>query len=288
MDRLQKKCLIGTASAHLLLVLVVIFGAAFLPARKPADDSQILTIIPTTLTDQPFNSGVPKPTTPPPTPRPPTTPPPQPQPQPTPPPPQPEPKPVVHEPDPVKTPDLTPGDLTPVKPKQLKKKVTAEKPDDLFAHKVTHRVVKPVEDHSAEDEREAKAEARARAKAWARAMNQIENHVTSATEVQMSGTSSVSYANYATAVRSIYDHAWTSPDGVANDVADVEVKVVVARDGNVVSARITTPSGDAAMDASVRQAIESVSTLPPFPDGASEDTKTFYISFNLKSKRLNG
>jgi len=68
----------------------------------------------------------------------------------------------------------------------------------------------------------------------------------------------------------------------------VPVEVVIARDGHIVSQRILTRSGNAAMDRSVQRALDKVkaSGLNPFPPGTRDDEKTFNIKFNLKSRKL--
>ena len=68
----------------------------------------------------------------------------------------------------------------------------------------------------------------------------------------MPGDSTVAYANYASVVKSIYDRAWTLPDSIANDDANVKVTVTIASDGTVISARIIERAGDAPVDASVQ------------------------------------
>src|ERR1019366_1631783 len=73
MNRLQKKCVIGTAGVHLLLLVILFVGPAFFYSRPKADDLQVLDVIPANLIDAAFNSGVanaapppPAPVTPPP------------------------------------------------------------------------------------------------------------------------------------------------------------------------------------------------------------------------------
>ena len=289
MNRLQKRCLIGTASTHVLLILILVFGSAFFRStpKSKTDELPVLTVIPTTLTDQPFNSGVPKPVTPPPTTRPPPPTPPTPIQPPTPPPP-PKLEKQVEKPQPEDQPvELSKGDLTPVKPTKFKK--PEDKPENLLTHPVKHHLIKQQpKDTTAQDEARERHEAQQRARDIARVARDIEKNASSSTEVQMPGNSSVSYANYAQAVRSKYYEAWSPPDSASTEEANIHVKVVISADGNVVSAHIIEASGDASLDASVRRALERVSFIGPFPEGATESERTFLFYYNIKSKMQNG
>ena len=290
MDRLQKKCLIATAGMHLLLILILIVGPGFFKSTPKMDDkTPVLVMIPTTLTDSKMNSGQQTPTQPPPQPKPL---PPQPKPEVTPPPPEPKPtpeppKPVVkqEEPDQPDQPDKpSPDAVVPVKP--VKHKPHVIKVDTSHPIK---RTIKQTDNTDAEaDAKEVKRERDAARRAFTSAMKNIEKNSSTATVVTMPGTSSVSYANFAQAVKSIYDRAWTAPDDASNDDANTVVKVTIASDGTVVSSRIVTPSGDAKVDASVQRALDNVTYIGPFPEGATEKTRTFTINFNLQSKRQNG
>ena len=293
MNRLQKKCLIATAGCHLLLVLVIIFGAAFFTSHEKPDDTQLLTVIPANLIDAAFNSGVKaaqlpaaKPVVQPPAPQPTPTPP-----QPTPPPP----KPVVtpptlvekvekfFKPEPKKVPteDLKPVDNTEPTPKTHKIKVDLTKP-------VVRNTPKVTPDTSEADAREAAKEAKRRAKAIANAARAIKENSSSATTVEMPGTGSVSYANYASVVKSVYEQAWAPPDDTSSDDANTRVSVTISRDGSVITSRILDASGDARVDDSVRRTLDRVTFVAPFPDGAKEKERTFIINFNLKAKRMLG
>ena len=71
------------------------------------------------------------------------------------------------------------------------------------------------------------------------------------------------------------------------DEANIKVRVTIASDGTVISARIITPSGDAKVDASVQR------TLGPrhvhsrrFRTGATDKERTYTINFNLKAKQM--
>lgn len=298
MSRLQKKCLIATAGGHLLLILVLVFGSAFFVTHSKPDDAQVLDVIPANVVEAAFNSGVknaqpPAPTPPQPIQQPPQPPPPVPlppkpvvtPPQPAPPPKpepvrEPEPKPVkVQNPEPVESPEPAPKPVKTAKPKNdIKINLT----------QVTRSAPSPADTRAAEARREAQRQADARAKAFRNAISYIDKNASSATTVEMPGASSVSYANYASVVKSIYERAWETPTGVANDDADTKVSVTIGSDGSVISARIIDPSGDSRMDASVRRALDRVTFIAPFPDGAKEEQKTFIINFNLKTKRMLG
>ena len=100
MNRLQKKCVIASAGFHLLLLLILFIGPAFLSSRNQVDDLPVVDFIPSKLIDAPFaGGGNPNVAPPPPAPQPPVGQPPPPAPQPPPPkaaPPEP-PKPAVKE-----------------------------------------------------------------------------------------------------------------------------------------------------------------------------------------------
>ncbi len=292
MNRLQKKCLIATAGFHLLLVLVILFGAAFFTSHEKPDETTLLTVIPANLIDAAFNSGVKAAQPPAPTPPQPVQPPQPPQPKPElvk----QPDPEPVkpaptlvervkeIFTPTPEKLPpdDLTPKETTP-KPKPHVVKVDLKQ--------VTH-IAPKVTDTSDADAREAAKEAKAaarRAKLIAAAAHAIESNASSATTVDMPGASSVSYASYKDALASIYYNAWTPPDDTANDDAITKVRVTIARDGTVISAEIIGASSDARVDSSVQKAIDRVTSVPALPGGESQ--RSIILNFNLKTKRMIG
>ena len=291
MSRLEKKCLIATAGLHLLLVLVVLFGAAFFVSHPKPDDTQVLNVIPANLIDAAFNSGVKN--APPPAPAPP-----QPIRQPTPPEPVPKPEPVKPpDPEPVKPaptfvdkmaklfePKPKPDAEDPIEPKPQPHKI---KVDLTPVKRATPKVT--ADPSEADDARAAKAAAQKRAAAFAKALTSIAKNASSATAVDtMPGTGSVSYANYASAIKSIYEQAWTPPDDTASDDAIAKVSVTISRDGAVISSRILNPSGDASVDRSVQRTLDRVTFVAPFPDGAKEKERTFIINFNLKAKRMLG
>ena len=285
MNRLQKKCLIATTGFHLLLVLTLVFGSAFFTSHPKPDDSTVLDVIPANLIDAAFSSGVKSAQPPAPTP---IVKPPEPTPQP-PQPPQPKPEPVKPpDPEPVKPQKLPPEDLKPVEPVEKPAKPEPKK-IEVSLTQVVRKVPKVTTDTSeAEAARAAAKEAKRRAAAIAKALTSISKNASSATTVEMPGTGSVSYANYASVVKSVYEQAWTPPDDTASDDAMTRVSVTIGSDGAVITSRILDPSGDARVDASIQRTLDRVTFVAPFPDGAKEKERTFIINFNLKAKRLLG
>ena len=274
MNRLQKKCAIVTAGFHLLLVVILIVGPGFFAPKPKADNLQTLEVIPANLIDAAFSSGVRNAPPPPPTPI--VTPPQPPAPQPV-----------------VTPPPAPPKVETPEPTKEIVKALTpepkpAEKPKiQVNTQLVTRATPKNSPKASPRDDSQEKARALAlAARNAARALKN--NNITSATEIDMPGNSSVAYANYAAVVKSVYEQEWVPPDDVQNDDANVKVTVTIARDGTVISARVLTPSGDAGVDASVQRTLDRVTFIAPFPEGATEQERTYTINFNLKAKRSLG
>jgi TonB family protein len=255
MNRLQKKCVIATASFHLLLLVILFVGPAFFNSKPKVDDTQVLDVIPANLIDAAFNSGVKGAQPPAPTPIV------VPQPQPTPPAPQ------------------------PTLAQRLEKFFTPEpaKPVENQPHKIQPNltpVVRTAPKNSASNPKLNSAAAKNLAKS-------LKGKLSPATKVDMPGDSSAAYANYASAVKSIYDQAWTLPDSVANDDENVKVSVTIASDGTVISSHIVTPSGDAGVDNSVQRTLDRVTFVAPFPEGAADKERTYTINFNPQLKRLS-
>lgn len=289
MTRLQKKCLIATAGTHLLLV-VALLCSGFIKSKPKADDVPLLDVIPENVVENAINSGVKNPAKPPPEP----VKPPEPQveqlPQPEPPKPQP-PAEKTPEPEPPKlekTPD--PEVKVVVKPPPKPKHTPVV---DLTV-KVKNSTKPKVKDTTAQDEaREAAREQKrirdAKLTAIATATSSISKNFSSATDVSMPDDNGpVSFASYASVVKSIYEAKWQAPDDASNDEAVTKVSVTIARDGHVVESHVVNPSGDSKVDASVRRTLERVKFIRAFPDGAKESEKTFIINFNLQAKRSFG
>jgi TonB family protein len=278
MNRLQKKCVIATTGFHLLLLVILFVGPAFFSTKPKMDDSQVLDVISANLVDTALNTGV-KNATPPAMLT--AVTPPQTQPQP----PPPAPKPVVQPtPAPVPTPTLAervekfftpaPAKLTPA---------TTENPPHtpkVDLHLVTGPMTKSTTP--------SKKSATDNSKAVSAALRALRANLSSATAIDMPGDSSASAMNYAAAVQAAYTQAWTPPDDTASDDATIKVRVTIASDGTVVSARVLAPSGDASVDRSVQNTLDRVQFIESFPPGSTDKERTYIINFNLKAKRLNG
>lgn len=253
MNRLQKKCVLATAGVHLLLLVVLLVGPAFFQPRHPADNMPILDVIPANLIDAAFNSGVRNAQPPPP----------------------------VTQPVPQLLPVVTPRVPMPSPEKMVKPEAVKQTPTPKQEHEIKPNL-KPVvrgESNNVRDDSQ-------RARALRNAIRNLKNNFSPSTTVDMPGNSSAAYANYADAVKSIYDQAWTLPDTIAHDNENVKARVTIASDGTVISARIIEPSGDAALDASVQKTLERVTFIAPFPEGTTDRQRTYTINFNPQIKQM--
>lgn len=252
----------------------------------------------------------------------PTPPPPEPikaKPPPEPEPAKPEPaKPEPAKPEPVKPepaksakdPDAIPVKVTdkPAKPEKSPSAKTTAPPKKPAPVKVNLEVAKRTSNKPSAAEQQAEQEAREQAAAAAAAAAErarvagerrdlwrstvrglASNLASTGMAVEMPGPGGEAYANYRLFVKSVYHNAWVPPEDIPDDSATVSVKVIIARDGNVVRSEILTRSGIPALDKSVQATLNRVRSIGhPFPEGAKESEREFRINFNLKSKRSAG
>jgi TonB family protein len=282
MNRLQKKCVIGTAGIHLLLLTILIFGPAFFN-RQPKTDNTILTVIPSNILDNALNSGVQDAQAPQPAPQPAVIPPSLQQPPP--PLPAPEPK-AVQPPAPVQTPSPSllkafeeyfshPKPTPTVTPDMKPVQRTEKRQDDnikVDLTKVSHKNVtkKPTQDNTSN------------AKAINSELRSLQKNLSSSTRIDMPGTGTAAMANYITVIQSVYVQALRphTPEQVVNKDEFTKVSVTIARDGTVVSSHIISRSGDPAWDKAVQTTLDEVTSVAPFPDGATEQERQYTLSFN--------
>jgi TonB family protein len=277
-SRLQKKCFIASAGIHLLLVVVVFVGPAFLPSRKTPPEMAILDFIPSKLIDAPFSNpgGAPAPK------QTPAARPPEPVvPQVTPPP-----QPKSHEPAPVKEAETDKNETESLelsKPHQHKVVINTTP----VIRKKSSTKSKP--DTSEADNQRQIVDARRRAADMiGKAARSLREGTAPSTTIELSEGSGggEAYASYDQVVQSIYFHAWLVPDDTKSDNAITKASVTIARNGQVVSYRVLRSSGDSGVDRSVERTLERVKFIAPFPEGAKDNERTYTINFNLNAKRL--
>ncbi|HRY48224.1 MAG TPA: TonB family protein [Candidatus Paceibacterota bacterium] len=315
MKRVQYQCLAASTVAHSLLVLIVFLGIGFGSAQKREVDLPILEVIPSRLVDEAvFGGGDPRPPGPEnktperqALPAAPANPPPiKPQPASEPPPSKPEPAPKSDSKAPPEKPIDPPKAAEPAKPfpsdepspAPVKTPPKKARNIDLSQRKTRSEVSGIVPRNTQRAQQEAADKARREAiENWrgqiSGALGSIRRNLSSSTTIEVSGggvggTGGEAYANYAQVIRTLYDRAWIDPEEVADSNLSVRAAIVIARDGRILSSRLVRPSGVAAMDKSVRQALDRVTRVPAFPAESKDIERTFNINFNLKAKRSLG
>jgi outer membrane biosynthesis protein TonB len=308
MNRLQRECLAGSLVLHTGLLVLLVVSAGFVTDKRPTEMLPVLTFIPDILTDKPMmGGGTPQAQQPAAgqTPQLPVVqPPPKKAPEVTPPkpvePPKVQPAEKVVEPRSSKKPEPAPEPVSPEGTKPAAKKqievdltpTTRYAKDSKAAREKA--AAKAAAEAQAREEREAR-EAAAEAQRLQEIRNQqfngaiagLQKNLSGATSVSVPGTGGATYASYSQFVDLIYRAAWAplKPRETRDQTASVIARVVIARDGSVVSWDITRRSGNASVDKSVRTALERVRTIGrPFPEGATDDRREFDIEFNLQSR----
>ncbi|HEX3717139.1 MAG TPA: TonB family protein [Verrucomicrobiae bacterium] len=145
------------------------------------------------------------------------------------------------------------------------------------------------------------ASAASAARAEARRRSEIENsldHLASNVRTSGAGKTTVdipgiggggeAFAGYRDVIRSIYYRAWVAPENGGDKSAAPEARIVVARDGTILSAEIVSASGDSILDKSVSRTLRIVTKLPPFPAVARDEQRTFRLQFSLDLKEASG
>jgi len=292
MSRLQKKCFLASAALHTLLIVVLFVGSAFFVSKEKNLAAPPLTFIPNNILDSALSGGGnPHGSPPPPAPAKVETPQPKIE---TPVPPKVEPaKPAPEPPRKIETPVKKIGttkarevDPPPVsKTADKRPKIDLSKP--VTRKTDTGKQNDPAEATNSQREKAAAARA-ALASGIKSSLNSLKNNLSSPISIEPLGPGGAAFANYGQIVVSIYEAAWIIPNDVSDDNSAVMVSVTIARDGRVITARVTQRSGKTAVDKSVQQTLEKVRFIAPFPAGATDAERTFEINFNLKAKRLLG
>jgi len=102
------------------------------------------------------------------------------------------------------------------------------------------------------------------------------------------GPNAAAFLEYGQMMVQVYERSWLLPGTLNNSTAVVGVTVTVARSGRVLNWEVRRPSGNSAIDKSVRETLQKVIQFEPFPASFREAQRTFNIDFNLKAKRSSG
>ncbi len=304
MNRFQQKCFLASAGLHGLLLMVLLFGSAFLVSKPPPDMSPVVNFINPKMTDGANNGGGnPNARSEPPPPAPQA---PKPEPvKPEPVKPEPKPEPVKPEPVKVKVPEVKPL-VTEHKPKPIKEtpKETIKPTKPLISTTIVRRSndVILAQQRAAAD-RAAKEADRKQREETARLTEQRNRIIDAATGiigdvsrnlshsmvVGTPGPGGEAFANYGSWVREVYERAWRVSPDLTDDSSSALARVTIRRDGSVAQASLFQKSASAALNKSVQRALEAVEHIgKPFPDGAREAERTFTIEFNLKTRKAIG
>ena len=272
MNRLQKKCVIASAGCHLLLVLILFVGPAFLSSGDRTEDLPVLDFVPVKTVDALVSGGG----------NPHAAPPPVVQSPPEVAPPKPAPVAMVKETAPPKpAPAETVKETAPPRPEPESLEVSSRP-----KHRVEVNTKVVTRRHSSGEAKAATEARRQAAAAIGQAVAGIRGELSSGTTIELKGPGGggLPYANWAQAVKSVYDRAWLLPDGVASDSATAVATVTIARDGRVISASMVRPSGNGEVDQSVQATLNRVRYAAPLPDDAREEQRTITIYFDVKAK----
>jgi TonB family protein len=293
MNRLEKKCLIVSVGLHLLLAGLLVIGPAFLPRERPLPPLPLIDFIPLKTTDAMVSGGGNPNARPPPSP---PTPKQQPVTQAAAPPPVPsqkEPEPVrerVHEitkADKFEVPKPSSDSLEPSRDRKSRK-------PDISTKLVTRGSTTRNESKSSADET-ARAQAIRRehiAREFGQAAQALAGEASSSTKIELPGPGGggVPYANFKQAIQSVYQRAWRGmvPDSATDRDTIAKADVTVARNGKVLTHRITFPSGNSQVDRAVELTLERVTFAAPLPDESKDDERTVTIQFEAKPRLGTG
>jgi colicin import membrane protein len=166
------------------------------------------------------------------------------------------------------------------------------KPTPRKSHEITPDLtLKTTSATEAKAKREAQAKAAAAAaaaeqkriaSAFKNATRGIRGGVAGSTEIRLAGPGGggVPYANFLSAVQTVYYNAWRQPDSAPQLAAKVSVSI--ARDGTVISARIVSASGNSIIDKTVQETLDRVKYAAPLPESSTEESRTVIINFKTQ------
>ena len=250
MGRLKRSCVVGSVVFHTLILAMLVLGPMLLAKRE--EKVRVIDLVPSEVIDKLLAPAAP--VAPPPAPAPP-----KPKPEPKKIQPKPKPKPVLPKPKPKKN--------TP-KPKP--------KPKPKIKVNLDSSVRKPDARNT-----EAEKEAAKRREALNRSLNKLDTKLSGRTAVNVP-LGRFASANYESLIRRKYMDATIHPGAISGDPV-VKVRLVIARNGRILSARVTGKSGVASWDRSVQKALDRVKFIKPFPESMKGSQQTFNLNFNSRS-----
>ena len=249
MGRLKRSCVVGSVVFHTLILAMLVLGPMLLAKRD--ETVRVIDLVSSDVIDKLLAPAAP--VAPPPAPAPP---------KPT--PPKPEPKKIQPKPKP--------------KPILPKPKIITPKPKPKPKIKVNlnSNVRKP-------DARNTKAqkEAAKQREALNRSLNKLDTKLSDRTAVNVP-LGRYASANYESLIRRKYMDATIHPGAISGDPV-VKVRLVIARNGRVISARVTSQAGLASWDRAVQKALDRVKFIKPFPESMKGSQQTFNLNFNSRS-----
>jgi TonB family protein len=235
---------------HALILAMLVLGPMLLAKRE--EKVRVIDLVPSAVIDKLLAPAAP--VAPPPAPAPPK-------------PKQPEPKKVQPKPKP-----------KPIPPKPKPKKITPKpkpKPKPIIRVNLNSNVRKPdAQKDAAKRARQAEAKRQT-------ALNKLQAKLSGRTSVNVP-IGRYASANYESLIRKKYMDATIHPGAIGGDPV-VKVRLVIARNGTVLSARVTGKSGVASWDRSVQKALDRVKFIKPFPEAMKGSQQTFNLNFNSRS-----
>jgi protein TonB len=310
MNRFEKKCFIGSAALHGLLLVVFLFGAAFLPSKKPEKMPPVITFYDATMTDRLIASGGNpngNPEPPAPARQPVKVEAPQPQ-----PPQPPKPEPVKpKEPDQVKV--VEPRKDVKLVEKKEKGEVPVQPPKKQPDKKLTEtaiakprvnttltrrtndlaRLERERADKEARDRKDREEMARYNAERQRIAaqvggiIGGVGKSLSKSTVAMPIGPGAEAYVNYASLVGETYKRAVYAEHPQSDEDVEALIRVVVSRDGSVRNSQWVRRTGNPVLNKAVERAMNRVRSLPEFPPEAKDSERSFNITIAFEAKRVS-
>jgi TonB family protein len=254
MKPLKNRCLVLSVMAHALLLIVILVGSAFKsPQLKTLSAPFELTDF--KLTDLDLNTGAANSGR---------------QPNLAPPRPAPAQSQSATAPNPVRTPDLSSRPrIIPIDPKNVHRRTVQTDVENAPAASPTART------ELAQQK-------------FQQALRNLSDGLSGATVVTSPGPNNVAYLNYGAYLKRLYEQSWIPPAAALGQEPAVEVEVTISKVGQVLSTRVLKKSGRPNLDNSVQNVLDRVKTVQPFPEGSTDQQRTFKINFNLTAKLAAG